>query len=349
MRKQLKRTALSVSKKLGVFTAVREGRWRGRQLLILGYHGISLDDEHEWCPAMYMKPADFRARLTLLRRGGYRVLALDEALQLLRENDLPRKSVVITFDDGFHDFYACAYPILREFEYPATVYLTTYYCRHNKPVFDVVCSYLLWKGRSMIVNGKDLVAGDARLDLRTAAGRDAALAKIERVVSGNRFSVDEKNELAATLAERVGVDYEAILCRRMLHLMNPDEVRHVHAGGVDVQLHTHRHRTPLDRALFLREVADNRSAVQAMTGSTSVPAHFCYPSGVYRPEFLSWLTDAGVSSATTCDLGVASPLSDPLLLPRVLDSGSLSPVEFEAWLTGIASFLPRRSTAHASA
>src|SRR5918992_5738383 len=108
MRKQAKRAALGVSKRLGLFGAVRDGRWRRQRLLILGYHGISLDDEHEWNPGLYMKAADFRERMALLRRGGYRVLSLDVALRLLRENDLPPKSVVITFDDGFHDFYACA-------------------------------------------------------------------------------------------------------------------------------------------------------------------------------------------------------------------------------------------------
>jgi hypothetical protein len=36
---------------------------------------------------------------------------------------------------------------------------------------------------------------------------------------------------------------------------------------------------------------------------------------------------------------------DPLMLPRVLDTCQTSPVEFEGWLTGIASTLPRRAVA----
>jgi peptidoglycan/xylan/chitin deacetylase (PgdA/CDA1 family) len=342
MRKQVKRAALRVSKRLGMFAAVRDGRWRSRRLLILGYHGISLDDEHEWRPGLYMKPADFRERMALLRRGGYRVLPLDVAFRLLRENDLPRKSVVITFDDGFYDFYERAYPILREFDYPATVYLTTYYCRYNKPVFDVVCQYLLWKGQGVVADGRGIVGQAGTLDLRTPEGRASALAEIERFVSTNSLPAQEKDELAATLAERVRVDYAALRAKRILHLMNPDEARRVHAGGVDIQLHTHRHRTPSDRALFLKEIADNRSAIQAITHSAAEPSHFCYPLGAYKPEHLPWLGEARITSAVTSDVGFASRLSTPLLLPRMLDTGSLSSVEFEAWLSGVASFLPRR-------
>jgi hypothetical protein len=105
-------------------------------------------------------------------------------------------------------------------------------------------------------------------------------------------------------------------------------------------MHTHRHRTPLDRELFRREIVDNRESIRAMTGSEA--AHFCYPSGAYDGAFLPWLEELGVASAMTCDVGYASRDSERLLLPRLLDVSSLSHVEFEAWLTGVAAALPRR-------
>jgi hypothetical protein len=47
------------------------------------------------------------------------------------------------------------------------------------------------------------------------------------------------------------------------------------------------------------------------------------------------LRELGVRSATTCDAGLASSRSEPLLLPRVLDGEQVTAVEFEAWLCGI--------------
>jgi peptidoglycan/xylan/chitin deacetylase (PgdA/CDA1 family) len=280
--------------------------------------------------------------MALLKSGGYEVLALDDALRLLRAHSLPPKGVVITFDDGFYDFYKHAVPILREFDYPATVFLSTFYCRYNKPVFDVACSYILWKGRGIFVDGDDIGDGTRELDLRTAAGRQSAVAAIRDFADRRKLSASGKDELAASLAYRVGVDYEAVLANRILHLMTPDEVSQLPAHRVSVELHTHRHRTPLDRAPFLKEIADNRSSIQAMTSSASEPVHFCYPSGVHRPHFLPWLKEAGIISATTCAPGLASPHSHPLLLPRLLDSSTLSSIQFESWLTGVGSFLPRR-------
>ncbi|MDB4881979.1 MAG: hypothetical protein JWL95_745, partial [Gemmatimonadetes bacterium] len=70
--------------------------------------------------------------------------------------------------------------------------------------------------------------------------------------------------------------------------------------------------------------------------------------GVYRPEFLPWLGEAGVISATTCDPGIASPKSAPLLLPRLVDTSHLSALDVEGWLTGMSAFfMPRKASAHA--
>jgi hypothetical protein len=65
------------------------------------------------------------------------------------------------------------------------------------------------------------------------------------------------------------------------------------------------------------------------------PTHFCYPSGDYDMMFLPWLEKKGVVSATTCDGGLASQRSHPLLLPRFIDTTIRTPLEFESWVTGV--------------
>ena len=342
MLKQLKRTVLSAAKHAGAFKLLRNSDWRRKRLLVIGYHGVSIDDEHLWKPELYITPAVLEERFRILQDGGYSVLPLDEAVMRLAANTLPPRSVVLTFDDGFADFALEVYPLLAKFGFPATVYLTTYYSSFNRPVFGLFCSYVLWKSRRDSVRSTNLVPGipDELWNLGDPADRLLAHEAIVRHAETAGLTAAEKDDLARHVALAVGVDYDDLARRRILRLLTPNEVTTLSAAGIDFQLHTHRHRTPVDQRAFTREIDDNRRSLMTMTGRTA--NHFCYPSGVYEPEFFQWLKESGVISATTCDTGIASPTTDPLLLPRLIDTMNLSAVEFESWITGAGAFLPLR-------
>jgi peptidoglycan/xylan/chitin deacetylase (PgdA/CDA1 family) len=340
MLKKFKQFTLQSLKTAGVLTLVHDSRWRRQRLLILAYHGISMIDEHLWNSSQYMPAEVLRTRFELLKKSKCAVLPLDEAVKRLYANDLPDRAVVITFDDGTSDFYHKAYPVIREFGFPVTLYLTTFYTQYNRPVFDLMLSYLLWKGGNEVLDLRAISGEDSRIDLRDRASQEKALAEITAFVRPRKLSAEEKDALLTSLAAQLKVDYDALIDKRIMHNLTPDEVKELSAGGIDVQLHTHRHRTPMDRQLFLREIEDNRQSIQEMTGKHA--GHFCYPSGVYDLAFLPWLKESGVVSATTCETGFASRNSNPLLLPRVLDNPQLSSIEFESWLTGVSAALPRR-------
>jgi len=336
--KNIKRTSLRVCKNLRLFKVVRESRWRRQRLLILGYHGVSLEDEHEWDPSLYMTARTFEARLELLKKGNYAVLSLTDALQRLYANELPERSVALTFDDGYYDFYKHAYPLVRAYGFPVTVYLTTYHCYYNRPIFGLVCPYLLWKGRERgRVSAPPAMDSSIELDLATAEGRKRAMIAIWKFADEHRLSAQAKDAFASDLAAHLELDYGEILEKRVLHLMNPQEVAEMAAGGVDFQLHTHRHHAPLEENLFSKEISENRSSIAEMTGAQA--EHFCYPSGIHRPQYLPWLAAEKMTSATTCTPAFATAETNALLLPRLIDHSGLSPIEFESWLTGFASLI----------
>jgi peptidoglycan/xylan/chitin deacetylase (PgdA/CDA1 family) len=326
----------------GGFRSIGDSRWRGRRLLILGYHGVSLDDEHEWDPSLYISQPRLEAHLSLLRSAGCTVLPLGEALRALEDGTLPPRAVAITFDDGTHDFHERAFPLLKSFGLPATVYLTTYYCDYEAPVFKPTCKYLLWKGRDRTVALADITGRDESFDLRTSDGRMRAFDAVVQLADREHCSGADHQRLVERLAEALRIDFGSLMARRVLQIMRPSSVQQIAAAGIDVQLHTHRHRAPVDRDLFMREIDENRTRIEQLTGKR--PTHFCYPSGNYRAEFLTWLKEAQVTSAVTCDPGLASPTSHPLLLPRFVVSEGSSLLVFEAWLTGAAHWLSRRRT-----
>jgi peptidoglycan/xylan/chitin deacetylase (PgdA/CDA1 family) len=343
MLKRAKQAVLSTMKFCGGLDLVAASNWRRHRVLILAYHGVSLKDEHLWDPSLYVSAEMLEERFALMKKHGYNVISLQQALEGLRTDNLPPRSVVLTFDDGFYDFYAVAWPLLRKYNFPATVYSTTYYSEFNRPIFRLICSYMLWQKRDSAVDLTGVAGWSGVADLRSEQTRADVLSSLVRFAREHDLSGVAKDELAASLASKLGIDYSAILQQRILHLVNKTEIQELTAAGVDVQMHTHRHRAPRDRNLFVREIEDNRSYLQSMSGVS--PTHFCYPSGIHESEFLPWLQQSQVVSATTCDLGLAAAGGNPLLLPRMIDHATLSKVEFESWLTGVGSFLPHRAAA----
>ena len=336
--KAIKRAVMAAGKSSGAFRLIGGSDWRQSRFLILGYHGVSLQDEHEWDGALYMSPAKFRSRMEAIKRHGCTVLPLQEALELLRMHELPPRSVVLTFDDGTYDFYKNVCPILNEFGYPATLYLTTYWMTLQLPVVPGTWSYILWKGRNSIIDASSLLDQAVTFDLRTPDGRARALAQMRARAESQDLKGEQRDAMSRQLAQLVGFDYHEFRSKRIIQLLRPEEVKAVASLRVSVQLHMHHHRTANDREGYLRELEENRRQINGILGSN--PTHFCYPSGNHKLEHIPWLREAGVVSATTCVPGIVSVSTNPLLLPRLVDTSSLPDVQFEGWLVGFGSLLP---------
>jgi peptidoglycan/xylan/chitin deacetylase (PgdA/CDA1 family) len=336
MLKRIKAGILGLSEVTGMSRLLSGSDWRRHRLLILCYHGVSMNDEHEW-GSLYISPQTLRRRMQLLVDAGCNVLSLTEGLQRLKEGTLPDRSVVITFDDGMHDFFELSYPIIESFGYPVTLYLTTYYVEFNRPVFDPMCSYLLWKGRQRLLDWPEIFPSAVVLD---DAGRPRAAESIRQFALARKLSAQLKDDLLGSLAHRLDIDYQELCRRRVMHLITQEEARQLVARGVDLQYHTHRHRVYRSRERMFAELEDNRRRIAGFTHVE--PRHFCYTGGFYLPDHPGYLKEYGILSATTCHAGLCTAQSNPFLLPRLVDTESLSDLEFRAWLVGTAQLLPQR-------
>jgi len=70
----------------------------------------------------------FAEQMEWLKRNATVVVLAEVVATLAEHRPLPERGVVLTFDDGFHDFYTDAVPVLRRLGFPATVFLPTAYC-----------------------------------------------------------------------------------------------------------------------------------------------------------------------------------------------------------------------------
>ncbi|MCA0243840.1 MAG: polysaccharide deacetylase family protein [Proteobacteria bacterium] len=97
------------------------GAERLQTVPILCYHRLGPGNAK-----MVVSPAAFEAQMAWLVRNGYRVVRLaDLAGFLAGRKALPARSVVISFDDGYESVYRHAYPVLKKYRLPATVFVYT--------------------------------------------------------------------------------------------------------------------------------------------------------------------------------------------------------------------------------
>mgnify|MGYP000468815010 CR=1 FL=1 len=319
-----------LAKALGLFSL---SRWLTRGgLRILCYHGIWLGEGH-YGNFLFMSPEKFAARMDWLARAGYPVLPLDEAVKGLKAGTLPAGATAITIDDGWHGTYRHMLPALEAHGLPASVYVTTYFAEKQYPVFDLVVRYLLDRGEGRELDLDALgvpPGGRVRLDtpeVRAEVG--AAIMALGRDSLGGAGG----HAFGARLAAALDLDYDELLDRKVFHLMTPAEIEDASRRGLDIQLHTHRHRTPLDDPEALaREIADNRARLEPIAGHPL--RHFCYPSGVYDRKIWPELATLEIESATTIEQGLNFAGAPPLGLKRLLDGQEVELIEFEAELCG---------------
>lgn len=97
---------------------------RGSKVPVLTYHSID-----ESGSVISTSPDVFRRQMRSLKDSGHAAISIAELASVLADGgDVPPKTVSLTFDDGFQNFYTSAYPVLCEYGFSATVFLVSDRC-----------------------------------------------------------------------------------------------------------------------------------------------------------------------------------------------------------------------------
>jgi len=95
-----------------------------KTLPILTWHSID-----EKGSVISTAPSLFRKQIEFLKKEGFQMLSISEILDSIGNGmPLPEKAIAITFDDGYHNIYSEAFPILKQYGCKGTVFLVTDYC-----------------------------------------------------------------------------------------------------------------------------------------------------------------------------------------------------------------------------
>jgi peptidoglycan/xylan/chitin deacetylase (PgdA/CDA1 family) len=113
---------------------------------ILDYHNFTTEESSSY----KINIVEFEKQMDYLASHNYSVISLSELLIGLRAGQLPPKPIVITIDDGYKSTYTLAYPVLRKYNFPATLFLYTNFIAKNS-------GSLTWKEiREMVKNNIEI-------------------------------------------------------------------------------------------------------------------------------------------------------------------------------------------------
>jgi len=292
-------------------------------LRVLAYHRVlpALDEQRfafdiELVSALQ---TEFEWQMGYVARHFQPVSCEQVAQALLQGRPLPRRALMVTFDDGFRDNYEVAFPVLRRLGVPALFFLSTGYIGGSELYwFDALVHRLLRSEAAEIC----VEALDLRIQLGpTSAQRRAAAAQLLKRL---KLVDDARRRLVLAQVEKsAGVEISASDAEPSLP-MNWDQVREMAAAGMEFGSHTVSHpilaQLP-DAAQLHAELQASKACIEREAGR-SVSA-LAYPVGgasAINAEVLAATAQAGYRIAFTYQSGVnrlATARSAPLQLKRL--------------------------------
>jgi peptidoglycan/xylan/chitin deacetylase (PgdA/CDA1 family) len=304
---------MALAKNAAIRAAVSAGRWMHR-------HKATVLCYHKFYP---QHAAQFRWQCDYLRKH-HRVISMRELTQLLRSGDpVPPNAVVLTVDDGHRNFYTCAFPILRDYGFPATMYLPTAFLDRTegrKWLWFDRFTYAFLQLPFGPVEVPPLKSGEAptRVLVDSEDARNAASLKF--ALSAQWLASADRDAYCDRVAQAFGIRIPETPPEEFAP-STWDEVRLMARNGIEFGGHTVTHpilqiiRTP-DELKF--EIAHSKLRIEQEL--QLCVEHFAYPSG--RAEEIpaaakEAVRQAGYETAVTTIRGQVGQGDDPLWLRRI--------------------------------
>jgi len=263
-------------------------------------------------PGMYVTPASLRLHLSYLK-ANFSIISFSDLVNRLKEGKAVSRCAVITFDDGWLDNYLYAFPILKELEITATIFLASGFIGTTRWFWPEEIS---WAVLSVLENRIDISLLPDRLlhivektpHVQTEEFIDRIIAEMKLWKESHRISVAKD---CALLREKITGESKRLL-------MNWEEVKEMSQSGlVDFGSHTVSHAmlNMLTPEKVQQELYECATQIYNETGM-SIDT-FAYPNGNYTQENLAILSQAGITAAVTTKRGFVNKSSPLLELPRV--------------------------------
>jgi peptidoglycan/xylan/chitin deacetylase (PgdA/CDA1 family) len=294
--------------------ARRVKRWFRREAVVLLYHRVTElpVDTHSLC----VTPQHFGEQLEVIKRD-YQPLSMPQLVRALQRGGVPRRAVVVTFDDGYADNLYEARPLLEHHGVPATVFLTSGDIGRKREFWwdelerIVLCTDPLPSTLQLRVAGRDY-----QWELNGAS--DASRERLHMAIHGLLLELphEQREPILDELLVWSGASGDTRATHRAL---SREEISRLAAGeSMEIGAHTVTHPS-----LPVQDVEHQQDEIRACKASLEElvgrPVQsFSYPYGFHSDQTVELVREAGYESAFICDERTVHNMSDPFRLPRFI-------------------------------
>ena len=278
-------------------------------LSILVYHRVLNRSD-------YLRPGvptvkEFSWQMELLAKN-FSPLSLPDAIDRLRNGELPPRAVCVTFDDGYADNLELALPELQRWKVPATIYIATHYLNGGRMWNDSIIEFIrTYRKESLLLNS----VSDQPLAMNSHKER---LASAQKLISFAKYLDQEsRHDFSEQLVQKSARESNSLPNHLML---SNRQVVELHNRGVTIGAHTVTHPILLEipDETSRSEISEGRAQLEDIIQSPV--AHFAYPNGIRGRDFSDrheeMIKDLGFSSAVTTHRGASNKKIRLTAMPR---------------------------------
>lgn len=303
-------------------------------LRVLTYHRVADPEDSRMLDPRLISatPAAFEQHMRHLARH-YQVVSLEEVLNTVEKRTrLPNRAVLVTFDDAYHDFTEFAWPILKRYRLPATMFVPTAYPDQPDRAFwwDRLYRALTFTAQ-MELDPTPIGC----LPLRSSEERHQSLRRLQNHTK--------------TLAHAEAIALVDEICSKLDNgqssrqsILSWEELRQLVREGVTLGAHTRTHPilTQLPPEQIREEISGSQRDLKREIGA--VLPIFCYPDGGHNEDVVNVLSEEGfVLAFTSLDGQNDMSKAQYLRLRRTGISRRTSPTIFRLRLLRLISYVDR--------
>jgi peptidoglycan/xylan/chitin deacetylase (PgdA/CDA1 family) len=288
----------------------------GTRVAVVRYHAV-VDDPERYADSIgsgIIHPTDtFREHMEILAREYNPITLEDLRLFIAGEKDVPRRSVVVTFDDGYADNREIAAPILEQFGISGVFYVGV------GAIDDKAVPWFCRLRYAFSVSKKETIfdfrEGRQRPFKEPADRYAAFLSASQRCACLTRSKQDDA--LCETERELAVCPLQPKDCR----MMTWDQVRELRQRGHAVGSHTvtHPNLAKVSPEEVQYELSESKRRLEEVLGETVI--HFSYPSPILQPHYTEETrkvsAQIGYKIAFTCTSGSVQVKDEPLVTRRI--------------------------------